>query len=216
MNLYFYVQIYMERFSREEIGILHRAIAHRRSMGLARLKEQDIPRELLEELVQAANWAPSHGDTEPWRFSIFTGDGRGILADAFEKAYHADRKGDVDQSALEGYRRRAFLAPAWITIGMTPALNEDGTLKMTLEEELMAVACSVQNLHLMACAHGLAGMWHSKGVSTHATVASELGLDSPSRLLGMFLLGYPAIEWTKGERGAIEDKVKWYVAGQTR
>ena len=73
----------------------------------------------------------------------------------------------------------------------------------------MAVACAVQNLHLVLTAHGILGMWHSKGSSVHAHVASFLGLESPSRLLGFFWAGYPKVEWPDGERGPWEEKVTW-------
>ena len=31
----------------------------------------EIPRELIDELFENANWAPTHGFTEPWRFKVF-------------------------------------------------------------------------------------------------------------------------------------------------
>ncbi len=197
-------------FSREEIETLSRAIAHRRSMGLARLSDQEVPKEMVERMLQAANWAPSHGDTEPWRFVVFTGESRAELAEMYAAAYRADHPGDkFDPVGEQGYRDRASYAPVWIAIGMSPALKEDGSLVMTETEELMAVACAVQNLHLMASAQGLAGMWHSKGVSVHPAVASALGWEPPSKLLGFFFCGYPNCEWAKGERKPLEEKATW-------
>lgn len=179
-------------------------ISHRRSMGLSRLNPDPVSRDIVERMLQAANWAPSHKDTEPWRFTVFTGDGREKLAELFQAANRADQKDDN-----EGARKRAFAAPVWISISMVPVLNEDGSMKMTEEEELMAVAMSVQNLHLMACASGLAGMWHSKGISIHPAVAEGLGLEAPSRLLGFFMCGWPNCDWPEGERRPLVEKVRW-------
>jgi len=92
---------------------------------------------------------------------------------------------------------------------MIPKLNDDGSMMMSEDEEIMAVACAVQNLHIMAQAQGLAGMWHSKGLSVHPTVAEGLGLASPGRLLGFFMCGWPSTEWLSGSRGPVEDKVTW-------
>lgn len=178
----------------------------RRSMGLSRLKPDPVPRDLIERMLEAANWAPSHEDTEPWRFSVFTGEGRARLAEIFQAAQAADGKGPE----AEGARKRAFAAPVWISLGLSPKLKEDGSLLMSPDEELMAVACAVQNLHLMAQAQGLAGMWHSKGLSIHPTVARELGLAPPSRLLGFFMCGWPATDWLTSARGPIEEKVVWF------
>lgn len=66
---------------------LFAAICHRRSMGLLRLKPDPVDRQLIERILEAANWAPSHGDTEPWRFTVFSGEGRETLAELFTAAY---------------------------------------------------------------------------------------------------------------------------------
>ena len=139
------------------------------------------------------------------------GDSRRALGEAFGEVYRMQSGGDFRQEAFEAHCERVFHAPVWIAIGMTPALKPDGTLLMSVEEELMAVACAVQNLQLVASAQGLAGMWHSKGLSVHPHIARFLGLESPSRLMGFFYCGYPAIEWPEGERRPLSEKVRWAV-----
>jgi nitroreductase len=188
---------------------LFAAILHRRSMGLARLKPDPVDRRLIEQMLEAANWAPSHGDTEPWRFTVFSGEGREALAELFDAAHQADQVGNPAARPHEGARKRAFAAPVWISIGMSPARKEDGSLVMSEDEEIMAVACAVQNLHLMASALGLAGMWHSKGISIHPVVARGLGLEPPARLLGFFMCGWPATDWLTSERRPLSEKVRW-------
>jgi Nitroreductase len=188
------------------------AIAHRRSMGVARLLPDPVDPALIRRALEAADWAPSHGDTEPWRFTVYTGESRRALGEAFAEAYRrdAEQDGDFKEKSYEAQRERAWGSPVWISIGMQPALRPDGTLKMTEEEELMAVACAVQNLHLVANAQGLAGMWLSKGVFRHPHVAEFVGLVPPhGRLLGFFVLGWPAIPWPEGERRPLHEKVRW-------
>ena len=179
--------------------IIFDAIQDRRSMGLSRLSDQPVDRALIERMLEAANWAPSHGDTQPWRFTVFAGEGRAQLAAIFAGA----------MKEPEAARKRAFAAPVWISIGMAPARKPDGSLQMPLEEELMAVACAVQNLHLMAQSLGLAGMWHSKGSSVAPAVAAGLGLQAPDRLLGFFMCGWPAGDWLTSTREPISERVRW-------
>lgn len=188
---------------------LYGAITHRRSMGLSRLKPDAVDRTLIEEMLEAANWAPSHGDTEPWRFTVFAGEGRHALAELFEKAQLEEMAHNPEARARESAHKRAFAAPVWISIGMVPGRKADGSLQMSIEEELMAVACAVQNLHLTASVLGLAGMWHSKGSSVHPAVARGLGLEAPDRLLGFFMCGWPATEWLSGSRRPVGEKVRW-------
>ncbi len=192
-----------------ELDTISNVIARRRSLGLARLKPDPIDRSIIEKMLEAANWAPSNGDTEPWRFTVFIGDSRIALGDAFAEAYKRDAGDDFKQISFDSYRDRGTSSPLWISIGMTPKLNEDGSRYMSEDEEIMAVACAVQNLHLVATAAGMVGMWHSKGVSVDPYVAEFLGLEAPSRLLGFFWAGYPTVAWPEGERGPISDKVRW-------
>lgn len=200
----------MANFVSIDLDNLMAAIAQRRSLGLARLKPDPIDPAIVEKMLEAANWAPSNEDTEPWRFTVFAGEGRAKLADAFGEAYRGDLgDGEFNETAYEGYRNRAYQAPLWISIGMTPKLEADGSYVTSEDEEIMAAACAAQNLHLVAAAHGLIGMWHSKGTSTHPKVAEALGLSAPSRLLGLFFFGWPNVEWPAGERGPVSEKVTW-------
>lgn len=195
-----------------ELDVLLHAIRNRRSMGIARLKPDPVPKELVLTALEAANWAPSHGETEPWRFTVYTGEGRRGLGEVFAQAYRqdAEREGSFKESSFEGQRRRVEASPVWISLGLEPALRPDGSLKMGLEEEGLALACAVQNLHLVANAQGLAGMWLSKGVFIHPTVAQFVGLTAPhARLFGFFVLGWPNIPWPEGERRPLEEKLCW-------
>lgn len=161
-------------------------------------------------MLRAADWAPSHNETEPWHFTVFMGNSRRALGEAFGEVYRLEvGEADFRREAYEANCAKVWHAPVWIAIGMTPALNPEGTLLMSVEEELMAVACAVQNLHLVACAQGLAGMWHSKGASVHPHMAKFLGFKPPSRLLGFFYCGWPAVKWPEGERRPLPEKVRW-------
>jgi nitroreductase len=186
-------------------------MAHRRSMGLARLSDDPVDLHLIEQMLEAANWAPSHDETEPWRFVVFAGKGREELADLFETASRSTAKPETLEQELAGARKRAFAAPVWFAIGMEPLVDDSGTPKMPLDEEMMAVACAVQNLHLMASTLGLAGMWHSKGLSIDPIVAKGLEWTAPSRLLGFFVCGWPNCDWAKGERRPWHEKVRWFI-----
>jgi nitroreductase len=198
-------------FDTEQLETLYEAISNRRSLGIARVHaDKPVDLALVERALQAADWAPSHGETEPWRFTVYTGDSRHALGDAFAEAYRLDAGEDgFKQASYEANRDRAVSAPVWISIGMEPALRSDGSLKMTEEDEVIAVGCAVQNLHLVANAMGLAGMWLSKNVFIHPHVAEFVGIAPPARLLGFFFLGWPAIPWPAGERRPLAEKVRW-------
>lgn len=184
-------------------------IRRRRSFKPAALRPDAVPREVLEKVLEAANWAPSHGQTEPWRFSVFTGEGRRSLGEAFSSAYKENAGEKYAESQFVSFRDRVWSAPVWISIGMMPGIKPDGTRAMPEEEEVLAVACAVQNLHLMATSLGLGGQWTSNGTIMKPSVARFVGLEAPGRLLGFFFLGYPTVEWPAGKRRPLAEKVRW-------
>ena len=46
-------------------------------------EDRDVPRHVLEDMVEAARWAPNHRHTEPWRIFVLdrSGDKRKEIAD---------------------------------------------------------------------------------------------------------------------------------------
>src|SRR5215467_13300946 len=49
-------------------------IRNRRSLKPVKMNGKKIPDEQVKELLKLANWAPTHGRTEPWRFIVYSGD----------------------------------------------------------------------------------------------------------------------------------------------
>ncbi len=183
------------------------AIEKRRSIKPEHMKPDAVERPLLERLLRAANWAPSHGHTEPWRFVVFTGDARRGLAEAVSSTMCEPGQARLPD---DDPRRQKLLfkmtnAPVVIAIVCQPDPNP----KIVPHEEIASTAIAVQNMHLAARALGLAAFWSSGEKAFHPRVAEFLDLVPPARCLGFFYVGWPAIAWPDGERGPIEDKVSW-------
>lgn len=64
------------------------ALRTRRSIG--RVKDREVPKELIEKIIEAATWAPNHVKTEPWRFFVLTGDGRKRLGETLAQIAERD------------------------------------------------------------------------------------------------------------------------------
>lgn len=179
-------------------------LRRRRSIGLKEMAPEPIDPLHLEMMLEAANWAPSHGQTEPWRFTVFTGEGRRKLADAFGEAYCQLTPPDkFDPRGYQAQWDRAWQASAWISLGMVT----DG--KMPEWEEMAAVTIAAHHIQLMACSLGLACKWTSGAVAIHPYVAEMLGLVPPARLLGFLYVGKPLLAPPAGLRRPLVEKVKW-------
>jgi nitroreductase len=189
-----------------EVSALLHVIQHRRSFGLKDLRPDPIPRAQIELLLEAANWAPTHGKTEPWRFTVYTGEGRRGLGAALGEAYRLGTAPErFDPAGQAAQRDKVWQAPVWISVGAMLGTNP----KIPDVEEIMAVASAVQNLQLLAASLGLGSKWTSGLTAVHPHTAAFVGLAPPARLLGFVYLGHPAGPWPPGQRRPIADKVRW-------
>lgn len=80
-------------------------------------------------------------------------------------------------------------------------------------EELAATATAVQNMHLMATALNLGGMWSSwtaDSVRDSPKLRSWLGLGDGDRCLGVFFVAATdRMESYRASRGPVAEKVTW-------
>ena len=64
-------------------------------------------------------------------------------------------------------------------------------------------------MHLTCAAYGLAGFWATGGPMIGDPMRDYLGLGPEDQALGLFYIGYPAIEWPKSHRRPLDQVVHW-------
>ena len=179
-------------------------IRHRRTIKPKFMSDRPIDEAIVQEILENANWAPTHGLTEPWRFAVFSGDARGRLAEFVATTYQAITPSEqFRQNKYEGMRVNATLAQVVIAIGM----KRQSSQKISELDEMQAVACAVQNMHLTAAAYGLGAFWSTNPAAISDQMRQFVSLAENDRALGLFYLGYPAGDWPASARGPIEEKV---------
>lgn len=188
------------------IESVNQIIRDRRTVKPKFMADKAVDRMVVEEMLENANWAPTHGLTEPWRFSVFTGTARESLAAFLAATYKTLTPPDAfKQNKYEGMSKNAMLAPVVIAIGM----KRQPSKKISELDEIQAVACAVQNMHLTATAHGLGAFWSTNIAATSSEMARYTGLGDDDRALGLFYVGYPEQDWPKGVRQPVAEKVRW-------
>jgi nitroreductase len=161
---------------------------------------------IIRELLENANWAPTHGLTEPWRFTVFLGNARNELAEFLADTYQSITTPETFKpNKHTGMKENVLSAPVVIAIGM----KRQESRKISELDEIQAVACAVQNIHLTAASHGLGGFWSTNIAACSEPMRDFLGLSGEDRALGLFYLGYPDGPWPTGQRNPIEEKVCW-------
>jgi nitroreductase len=192
------------QFNPEEVNQL---IRQRRSVFPKDYSGDTISNAMVEQLLENANWAPTHKLTEPWRFRVFTGGGLQSLArlqsDCYKKV--TERNGTYKEDRYQALLTKPLLSSHIISIGM----KRDEKASVPEVEEVGAVFCAVQNMYLTATAYGI-GCYLSTGGITYFEEAKPLfGLGNADKLLGFLHLGVPKTVSIEGRRKPIGEKVIW-------
>jgi nitroreductase len=187
---------------------LKKAIETRRSVG--RVKSDPVPRELVEEILESAVHAPNHRITEPWRFHVFSGRGRGDLAKARAETARllAEAEGEEEETVagrVSRERKKTFRAPVVIAVVSKAGRDEVETL-----ENYAACAAAVQNMQLTAHSLGLATIWRTGSVAYHSHMRDFFGLEKDDAIVAYLYLGYPDMPETGRRREPAHSKTVWH------
>jgi nitroreductase len=189
------------------LDVIH-AIETRQSVG--RVRQDPVPEELIERILQSAVHAPNHKITEPWRFHVFTGKGRGELARARAETarLQAESEGEDEEMAagrISRERKKAFRAPVVIAVISTAGRDEVETL-----ENYAACAAAVQNMQLTAHSLGLASMWRTGAMAYHEYMREFFGLGESGTIVAYLYIGYPDMGERPRRRQPAREKTIWH------
>lgn len=182
-------------------------IRSRRSVFTKDFSGEKVDDAIIKQMLENANWAPTHKLTEPWRFVVYAGEGLKKLAGFQSECYKQVTlaKGTFDEKKYEGLKSKPLECSHVIAIGM----KRDERKSVPEWEEMGAVFCAVENMYLTATAYGI-GCYLSTGGITNFEEAKELfGLGKDDRLLGFLNVGMPKSSPMAGKRKPIQEKVKW-------
>ena len=190
-------------FNIEEIN---RLIRMRRSVFPKQFAEgQPVDDEIVRQIVENATWAPSHGNIQPWKFIVFTGDGIKKLAKFQSELYKESSGENFKPATYENLQSNPLKASHIIAICM----KRDPNKKFPEVEEICATATAVQNIYLSVSAYGLGGYWTTGGVTYNDKAKSFFGLGEDDRLLGFFYIGQVGVPSPDKNRAPLDEKVEW-------
>lgn len=153
-----------------------------RRFSCRRFRREPVSEEALAYLLEAARWAPSAGNLQPWRFLV-------VRQAALRAALAAAAAG----------QRFVAEAPLLVVVCAVPAesargYGERGASLYCLQD----TAAAVENLLLAATELGLGSCW--VGAFDERRVASVLGLEEGVRPVALVAVGSPAEEAPRRSR----------------
>jgi coenzyme F420-0:L-glutamate ligase/coenzyme F420-1:gamma-L-glutamate ligase len=180
-----------------EAGILD-TIHGRRSVR--RYLSKEVPDEIVEQVLEAARWAPSPHGRQPWRFALLRREEtKERLADAMGEEWRVNLEMDgqsqeIVERRLEGSRKRLLDAPVLVLLCLyLEDLDEYPDAERQRGEITMAVqslGAAAQNALLAAYDLGLDAGWMCAPLFCPEKVVEALGLDPQLVPHALLTLGY--------------------------
>lgn len=180
------------------------AIKARRSV--ARLRSDPVPREVIEQILEAAVWAPNHRMTEPWRFYVLTGEARRRFAEIrrrFRATTFPDPAAPEAVRALEKLTADTLATPALIIV--TTHTPDDEEVR---SDNIAATFMGIQNMMLTATSLGVGTYMRTGGLIHDPDLRALLGLEADRRILAVLYVGYP-VDVPQKRRVPASERTVW-------
>lgn len=182
-------------------------IESRRTVKTMAMNGNIIPQADIEEILEMANWAPTHGRTEPWRFMVLSGENLAKFGFHHAELYAAntnpEERTEAKYNSLKNMGNNA--SHLIITI-----MRRTPETKIIIEEEYMAVAAAIQNMLLSASAKGIVSFWNTGGMTHHEVMKKYLEVSLEDQIMGLIYFGYTDDAPKTGMRKiSMEDKTIW-------
>lgn len=182
------------------------AIRNRRSCR--KFAPQPVKEEDLQRILEAATWAPSPANSQPWEFVILTNQ------EVKSQLHAACLKTKDDALQKSGWRWLGkyeidFLPEAPLIVAVVGDPEKTGVdqfLGTGRDGYKYACAAAMQNMLLVAHSLGLAGLWYT--LFDQKTVKGLLNLPEDRTVCGLICLGKPGTEPLQTPRKTVEELVR--------
>lgn len=178
-------------------------IRNRRSVFPDQYNDKSISKETLEQLLEAANWAPTHKKTQPWRFKVLHGQESRERLGAFLRDTYLNTNPKPQQFTANKMYNNPVKSAAVIAICMQREPEES----LPEWEEVAAVAMAVQNMWLSCAELGIGAYWSSPGLISQ--MHNFFDMQPGERCLGFFYMGYYNETPPDSVRVPIAEKTVW-------
>ncbi|MDP5229302.1 MAG: nitroreductase [Cellulophaga sp.] len=177
-------------------------IKNRRSIFPVQYNDAPIAKEVIEKVLEAANWAPTHRKTEPWRFKVMQGETLEKLG-LFLSLKYLETEANPKEFKAKKLIENPKKAGAIIAICM----QRDPMKSVPEWEEIAATAMAVQNMWLMCTELGIGAYWSSPDITKFMGEFFEM--NNEEACLGFFYMGHYDTEIPDATRTPIEEKTVW-------
>ncbi len=182
----------------------------RTARTIRRFRDEPVPDDVLHRCLEAATWAPSGGNLQPWRFVVLRSpetravmrEGAMKALDVIETVYGFERPADDDNSPGARDRRAVYELhdrAGEVPVGVLFCFKE---LRMTPPEiQGSAIFAAMENFLLAARHEGLGAVVTGWGNTADERLHEVIGIPEAWKIACIVALGYP-----RGTHGQVKRK----------
>jgi coenzyme F420-0:L-glutamate ligase/coenzyme F420-1:gamma-L-glutamate ligase len=178
--------------------------------SVRKYQARPVAGDLIEQILEAARWAPSPHGRQPWRFVVLTRqEAKARLANSMGETWRRqlqmDGQGDdIVSLRMEKSRQRILTAPAIIIPCLyLEDMDRYPDERRQADETTMAIqsiGAAIQNMLLMAYDLGLDTGWMCAPLFCPEVVCEALNLDKTLIPQALITVGYAAADPQRRER----------------
>lgn len=181
----------------------------RRSTFVNGLREGGkIDDDTIRSLLENATWAPTHGLVQAWEFKVFAGKGVETFFRTQQAIYKETTPPEkFNQTKYDNYPSKASRVSHVIAI----LARRDPRRRFPKQEDIVSVACAVQNIYLSLHEYGVAGYLSTGDICYSPAMRKYLELGEEDECIGFFVLGIADEQARKISRKRIPaaEKTTW-------
>jgi F420 biosynthesis protein FbiB-like protein len=173
-----------------------------------------VSTEILSEILEAASWAPSAHNAQPWRFIVLIDEAlKRDLPEAMANAWMADMIKDgtpaeVRENMIKASVERFTRAPVLVVacLSMNDMIRYADELRQKCERDLavQSLGAAIQNMLLVAHSKGLGACWFCAPIFCKDTVRKVLKIPEDVEPQALITIGYPAEKPSAPSRKPLE------------
>lgn len=191
------------------------AIKNRRS--IRKFKEDEVPRHMIEEIIQSGVLAPSAKNRQPWKFVVVSGNAKADMVSAMGNGLERERERpllpNVSQYISGASYTLKIMEKAPVTIFIVNPVGVDIHSSLTEEEHIeelcnaQSIGAAIENMILTATELGLGSLWICDTYFAYDELQTYLNTEG--ELIAALTIGYADEAPNARPRKSMDEVVEW-------
>ena len=192
------------------------AIYTRRS--IRKFQKKNVPKEILEQLVDAGRMAPSAKNRQPWKYVVYGGKNKEELLKGMERGLLREEEGESvlpnsgygladARNTLRIMREAPIIIIVLNTNGKAPFVQIDADDRVMEICDTLSIGASIENMLLKAEEIGIGTLWVANTCFAYPEIVEYLKTEH--QLVGAVAVGYADEEPMQRPRKELEDIIEF-------